>query len=169
MQAYHFSLCFVYQKKFREKYNIYFSCSGSFTGEKCDVELCDDASYCKNGGTCTFNNNHTGNKACQCAPGYTGMSIQINFSNVHWSNPYSFFHAYSYRIMGKYKINVDDWLNGLSLENWKKILLLPTGEQCGVKMSSPCADHCKNKGKETQLYIYMNVFIVTTRVWRIKW
>lgn len=120
MQAYHFSLCFVYQKKFREKYNIYFSCSGSFTGEKCDVELCDDASYCKNGGTCTFNNNHTGNKACQCAPGYTGKSIQINFSNVHWSNPYSFFHAYSYRIMGKYKINVDDWLNGLSLENWKK-------------------------------------------------
>lgn len=103
MQAYHFSLCFVYQKKFREKYNIYFSCSGSFTGEKCDVELCDDASYCKNGGTCTFNNNHTGNKACQCAPGYTGMSIQINFSNVHWSNPYSFFHAHSYRIMGKYK------------------------------------------------------------------
>lgn len=169
MQAYHFSLCFVYQKKFREKYNIYFSCSGSFTGEKCDVELCDDASYCKNGGTCTFNNNHTGNKACQCAPGYTGMSIQINFSNVHWSNPYSFFHAYSYRIMGKYKINVDDWLNGLSLENWKKILLLPTGEQCGVKMSSPCADHCKNKGKETQLYIDMNVFIVTTSVWRIKW
>lgn len=83
MQAYHFSLCFVYQKKFSEKYNIYFSCSGSFTGEKCDVELCDDASYCKNGGTCTFNNNHTGNKACQCAPGYTGMSIQINFSNVH--------------------------------------------------------------------------------------
>lgn len=60
--------------------------------------------------------------------------------------------------------NVDDWLNGLSLENWKKILLLPTGEQCGVKMSSPCADHCKNKGKETQLYIYMNVFIVTTSV-----
>lgn len=167
MQAYHFSLCFVYQKKFRKKYNIYFSCSGSFTGEKCDVELCDDASYCKNGGTCTFNNNHTGNKACQCAPGYTGMSIQINFSNVHWSNPYSFFHAYSYRIMGKYKCR---WLIKLfEFRKLKKILLLPTGEQCEVKMSSPCADHCKNKGKETQLYIYMNVFIVTTTVWRIKW
>lgn len=50
------------------------SCSENYTGEKCDTELCDDASFCKNGGTCTFNHYRT--KICKCAPGYTGHQCE---------------------------------------------------------------------------------------------